>query len=71
MGLLDPSTPVRLPPSHTRVLHASHGKKLDQLVAQLGRSKATWRRALVLYEWLKDGPQSMLMDARLCTTVST
>jgi len=32
------------------------------------RSRSTWRRALVLYEWLKASNKSL--DDRLCTTVS-
>lgn len=42
--------------------------KLDKLIGQLGRNKATWRRSLVLYEWLKESGHQL--DDRLCTTVS-
>lgn len=42
--------------------------KLDKLVAALGRSRTTWRRALMLYDWLRASNHSL--DDRLCTTVS-
>lgn len=46
---------------------ALDNRQLDKLVAQLGLSKATWRRALMLHEWLQSvGHQP---DARLCTTL--
>eukprot|EP00798_Chlamydomonas_sp_ICE-L_P012469 gene12469-15676_t len=63
--LLDPSQPVQL-----SVLHhvgPLDNWKLDKLVASLGRNRATWRRALVLYEWLKDSGHDL--DDRLCTTL--
>lgn len=28
-------------------------RELDKLVAALGRSKVTWRRAILLHEWLQ------------------
>ena len=72
--LLDPSAPVQLPPPQPSAEGGSRWGdwhldtwKLDKLVSQLGRSKATWRRALLLFEWLKSAGYAM--DDRLCTTV--
>ncbi len=42
-------------------------RELDKLVAALGRSKATWRRALLLHEWLL--ALGHAPDDRLCTTL--
>lgn len=42
-------------------------RELDKLVAALGRSKATWRRALLLHEWLLS--MGHAPDDRLCTTL--
>jgi hypothetical protein len=42
-------------------------RELDKLVGTLGRNKATWRRALVLSQWLQDSGH--VLDDRLCTTV--
>lgn len=51
--LLDPAAPVELPPpGSVAALREGANRELDKLVAALGRSKATWRRALALHEWL-------------------
>lgn len=63
-ALQDPDAKVSLP---SGVYPPLDNWKLDKLVAALGRSRATWRRALVLHEWLKD--TGHMMDDRLCTTV--
>lgn len=42
--------------------------KLDKLVLSLSANKATWRRSLLLFEWLKAAGHQL--DDRLCTTVS-
>ena len=42
-------------------------RELDKLVGALGRSKATWRRALLLHEWLLG--MGHTPDDRLCTTL--
>lgn len=42
-------------------------RELDKLVGALGRSKATWRRALMLHEWLLG--MGHTPDDRLCTTL--
>lgn len=65
--LLDPDAPVELPPPHKVSPRSLDNRELDKLVAALGRSKATWRRALVLHEWLLD--IGHLPDDRLCTTL--
>jgi hypothetical protein len=44
-------------------------RELDKLVGTLGRNKATWRRALVLSQWLQESGH--ILDDRLCTTVSS
>lgn len=46
---------------------ALDNRELDKLVAALGRSKATWRRALLLHEWLL--ALGHAPDDRLCTTL--
>ena len=33
--------------------HRLNNKELDKLVGALGRSKVTWRRALLLHDWLQ------------------
>mmetsp|Transcript_19979 Transcript_19979/g.43539 ORF Transcript_19979/g.43539 Transcript_19979/m.43539 type:complete len:605 (-) Transcript_19979:655-2469(-) len=65
--LLDPTLPVQLPAPGSLSTAALDNSKLDRLVAQLGRSKGSWRRALLLYEWLKDSGHAL--DDRLCTTL--
>jgi hypothetical protein len=42
-------------------------RELDKLVGALGRSRATWRRALLLHEWLLGLGHAP--DDRLCTTL--
>ncbi|GAB4820675.1 hypothetical protein N2152v2_007721 [Parachlorella kessleri] len=65
--LLDPAAQVELPPPGAVRLTPSDNRELDKLVAALGRNKATWRRALMLHEWLlKIGHRP---DDRLCTTL--
>ncbi len=44
-----------------------NNRELDKLVAALGRSKATWRRALMLHDWLQSIGHHP--DDRLCTTL--
>ena len=44
-----------------------NNRELDKLFAALGRSKATWRRALVLHDWLLSIGHHP--DDRLCTTL--
>lgn len=55
--LLDPQAPVELPPcgASGQALAPLDNRELDKLVAGLGRSKATWRRALMLHQWLQVG----------------
>lgn len=50
--LLDPAAHVDLPPAGVVRLTPADNRELDKLVAALGRNKATWRRALMLHEWL-------------------
>ena len=66
--LTDPEAGVQLPPHHRVDLRLLDNRELDKLVSQLGRNKATWRRALLLHEWLVDAGH--IPDDRLCTTVS-
>lgn len=69
MRLSDPNAPVSLPPLGSLHRQAPlDNRELDKLVGTLGRNKATWRRALVLYEWLQESGHQL--DDRLCTTVS-
>lgn len=65
--LLDPAAPVELPPAGAVSLRESDNRELDKLVGALGRSKATWRRALALHEWLLQ--IGYCPDDRLCTTL--
>jgi hypothetical protein len=44
-----------------------NNRELDKLVSSLGRSKATWRRALLLHDWLLSIGHHP--DDRLCTTL--
>ncbi|KAF5830188.1 TPR-like protein [Dunaliella salina] len=66
-ALADPNSPVMLPPSGTFSHDQLDNWRLDKLVATLGRSRSTWRRSLVLYEWLKASNKPL--DDRLCTTL--
>jgi hypothetical protein len=66
-ALADPSRPVALPPAELLLSCPANNWELDKLFSTLGRSKATWRRALMLFEWLKEAGHEM--DDRLCTTV--
>ncbi|CAD7695157.1 unnamed protein product [Ostreobium quekettii] len=65
--LTDPEAGVQLPPHHRVDLRLLDNRELDKLVSQLGRNKATWRRALLLHEWLVDAGH--IPDDRLCTTL--
>lgn len=65
--LTDPEAGVQLPPHHRVDLRLLDNRELDKLVSQLGRNKATWRRALLLHEWLVEAGH--IPDDRLCTTV--
>ena len=50
-NLLDPAASVDLPPGPAAAALRLDNRELDKLVAALGRSRATWRRALMLHEW--------------------
>lgn len=63
--LLDPTHPVELPAAVK--LTAADNRELDKLVAALGRNKATWRRAILLHEWLLQVGHKP--DDRLCTSL--
>ena len=65
--LVDPSAPVDLPPPGAVKLSPSDNRELDKLVAALGRSKLTWKRAIVLHEWLLSIGHKV--DDRLCTSL--
>ena len=65
--LVDPASPVDLPAPGSIKLSPADNRELDKLVGALGRSKATWRRALVLHEWLLQIGHKA--DDRLCTTL--
>jgi hypothetical protein len=69
LRLADASAAVALPPPHTVPPGSLDNRELDKLVGALGRNKATWRRALVLSQWLQESGH--VLDDRLCTTVST
>lgn len=67
LRLADASAPVSLPPPGSVPAGSLDNRELDKLVGTLGRNKATWRRALVLSQWLQDSGH--VLDDRLCTTV--
>lgn len=69
LDLQDPTLPVLLPPPGQVPPCALGNWELDKLVTALGRNKATWRRTLLLFEWLKTSGHAL--DDRLCTTVRT
>ena len=65
--LLDPQASVDLPSGSLASSFQLDNRELDKLFAALGRNKATWRRALVLHEWLLS--MGHVPDDRLCTTL--
>lgn len=65
--LLDPQASVDLPSAHLVNSRQLDNRELDKLFAALGRNKITWRRALVLHEWLLS--MGHTPDDRLCTTL--
>ena len=65
--MLDGSQVINLPAAEAVQLVNFTNKGLDRLVAKLGKSKALWRRVLVLHEWLLLVGHTP--DTRLCTTV--
>jgi len=67
VALLDPAASVDLPPGPAAAALALDNRELDKLVAGLGRSRATWRRALMLHAWLLAAGHTP--DDRLCTTL--
>ncbi|KAG2430965.1 hypothetical protein HYH02_013498 [Chlamydomonas schloesseri] len=69
LALRDPACPVSLPPPGglpSSCLPLDNWK-LDKLVLSLSANKATWRRSLLLFEWLKAAGHQL--DDRLCTTL--
>jgi len=66
-ALSDPQASVSLPAPGSVDAALLDNWKLDKLVAALGRSRTTWRRALMLYEWLRASNHAL--DDRLCTTL--
>lgn len=68
LRLADAAAPVMLPPPRSVPPGSLDNRELDKLVGTLGRSKATWRRSLVLSQWLQESGHAL--DDRLCTTVS-
>ncbi|KAF6255773.1 TPR-like protein [Scenedesmus sp. NREL 46B-D3] len=67
LRLADAAAPVVLPPPGDVPAGSLDNRELDKLVGTLGRNKATWRRALVLSQWLQDSGH--VLDDRLCTTL--
>jgi hypothetical protein len=67
LQLADASAPILLPTSSSVPAGSLDNRQLDKLVGTLGRNKATWRRAVVLLQWLQD--IGHVLDDRLCTTV--
>eukprot|EP00879_Flechtneria_rotunda_P000900 GHRR01001027.1.p1 GENE.GHRR01001027.1~~GHRR01001027.1.p1 ORF type:complete len:1006 (+),score=494.19 GHRR01001027.1:90-3107(+) len=65
--LADAAAPVVLPPPGSVPPGSLDNRELDKLVGTLGRNKATWRRALLLSQWLQDSGH--ILDDRLCTTL--
>lgn len=65
--LADADVPVALPAPGSVPPASLDNRELDKLIGTLGRSKATWRRALLLSQWLRDSGHQL--DDRLCTTV--
>ena len=66
--LLDPHQSVSLPPWSKEMSITS--RQMDQLITRLGKTRTTWRRCLVLFEWLKALPSpSSIFDERLCATL--
>jgi len=65
--LTNVETHVHLPPHHLVDARGLDNRELDKLVSQLGKNKNTWRRALLLHEWLVDAGH--VPDDRLCTTL--
>eukprot|EP01025_Chloroclados_australasicus_P053141 TRINITY_DN6228_c0_g1_i1.p1 TRINITY_DN6228_c0_g1~~TRINITY_DN6228_c0_g1_i1.p1 ORF type:complete len:748 (+),score=53.60 TRINITY_DN6228_c0_g1_i1:173-2416(+) len=65
--LSDPSANVLLPPPGS--INPAHldNRELDKLMGNLGKNKATWRRVLLLHEWLV--AMGHKPDNRLCTTL--
>lgn len=71
LQLLDPTEPVKLPAWLSSMAMPSP-KQLDQLITKLGKKEATWRRSIILFEWLKSLPISQTdspLDTRFCTTL--
>lgn len=63
--LMNPSVKESLP-KHGK-LSSEHNLSLDKVVLTLGRHRATWRRAILLYDWLVDNGHEF--DERLCASV--
>eukprot|EP01023_Acetabularia_acetabulum_P005597 TRINITY_DN1229_c0_g1_i1.p1 TRINITY_DN1229_c0_g1~~TRINITY_DN1229_c0_g1_i1.p1 ORF type:complete len:763 (-),score=165.15 TRINITY_DN1229_c0_g1_i1:4347-6635(-) len=65
--LADPSANVLLPPPGSINPSSLDNRELDKLMGNLGKNKATWRRVLLLHEWLV--AMGHKPDNRLCTTL--
>eukprot|EP00775_Hariotina_reticulata_P008334 gene8334-8519_t len=67
LQLANASAPIVLPAPSNVPAGSLDNRQLDKLVGTLGRNKATWRRAVVLLQWLQD--IGHVLDDRLCTTL--
>ena len=67
ISLMDVCSSPSLPPGGSLELGTQDNAALDRLVLALGRHKATWKRSLILYEWLRENNHEF--DERLCASL--
>ena len=66
LRLMDPSVTPDLPGSITG-LGPEHNAALDRIIATMSKHRATWRRSVLLFDWLVEHGHDV--DDRLCATV--
>lgn len=65
--LMNPNATESLPRDGSVTLGPEHNLSLDKVILALGKHRATWRRAIMLYEWLVENEHEF--DDRLCASV--
>lgn len=66
-NLMNPDIAVALPEEGTVKLDPEQNVSLDKVILTLGRHRATWTRAIALYDWLVCNGHEF--DERLCASV--
>jgi pentatricopeptide repeat protein len=67
LNLMDPDIVPEFPAKGAMMIGPSQNMSLDKVILTLGRHHATWKRALLLFDWLVENNHKI--DERLCASV--